>query len=105
MIFTGLEFDGIKGAMRVPCARLARLRLGIRSVLRHGKISPRALSSLVGHITWAMLSRRETLSMLSATFAFSRSRSPEPTKIWDGVLRELQWVQSTLPLWATSWRL
>eukprot|EP00959_Pyramimonas_sp_CCMP1952_P106270 2221999-Pyramimonas_sp.AAC.1 len=42
--------------------------------------------------------------MMSATFAFAGSRSSEPIKLWGGVLRELQRVQATLPLWATSWR-
>ena len=42
--------------------------------------------------------------MMSATFAFARSQSSESVKLWDGVSRELQWVQSALPLWATSRR-
>ena len=43
--------------------------------------------------------------MLSATYAFVHGRSTDRRKLWPSVTRGLFWVQASLPLWSTSWRL
>ncbi|CAK0790570.1 unnamed protein product, partial [Prorocentrum cordatum] len=85
MIFTGLELDGVRGAMRVTCARLARLRLG----------------------AWVLVLRcavaRDFVDGVSRICFSPKSVAPA-RRFLGGVLRELHWARATLRLWATSWR-
>ena len=52
---------------------------------------------LVGHITWCALLRREVLALLSACYHFMEA-GPEPQRVWDSALKELNWIRSLLPL-------
>ena len=100
--FTGLEFDVETGILRVRPDRLIRLRQGILAVLRRGALNGPDMLGLIGHITWAMISRRETFAMVSALYAFARQTGKRAIRLWSGVAKELQWIAATLPLWAVN---
>ena len=57
---------------------------------------------LLGHITWAMLLRREALALLGSVYAFARQDAALPLRLWSSVRKELRWVASLLPLFATD---
>ena len=104
-IFTGLEFDGKRGTLRARGDRLRRLDQALRAAERRGRMSGPAMSALLGHCTWAMLCRRETLSFLSAMYAFQRRAGDTPIQLWPSVLKEMRWLRSTLPMWKCYLRL
>ena len=99
-IFTGLEFNGRRGRIRVRPDRLRRLALSIDALLRRGWASGPAMSVVTGHLTWAMISRRESLSIMAGIYAFVRRAGLKPIPLWPSVVRELAWLRATLPLWS-----
>ena len=62
-------------------ARVWRIRLAILHLLDKGVASGHDVQIIVGHITWAMLLRREALAILSAVYAFARLGS-DPIRLW-----------------------
>ncbi|CAK0845134.1 unnamed protein product, partial [Prorocentrum cordatum] len=75
-----------------------RLRAAIRATLRRQVISGFLLRVLTGHITWALLLRRELLCILGATYAYVEATGPVASPLWPAVRRELQLVHDLLPL-------
>ena len=71
--------------------------MAVQYVLDRGVASGHDVQVLVGHITWAMLFRREALAILSSVYALARMGT-EPVRVWDSVRRELRQVADLLPL-------
>ena len=95
-VFCGLEFDSETGRIRVPPARIWKLRLALLHVPEKGKITGSQLRRLVGHYMWAALLRRESLSILAATYRFIDLAGDMEWRLWGSVRRELRWAV-TLP--------
>ena len=96
--YVGLHFDGKNHEIRLSWNRLWRLRLGIKHIATLPRVSGTQLEKLVGHITWALLLRRECLSILSSVYVFIKRFYQEPALIWPSVRRELEQVAALLPL-------
>ncbi|CAK0792937.1 unnamed protein product, partial [Prorocentrum cordatum] len=75
-----------------------RLRAAIRATLRRQVVSGFLLRVLTGHITWALLLRRELLCILGATYAYVEATGPVAAPLWPAVRHELQLVHDLLPL-------
>ena len=97
--FVGLHFDGRPGRHRVRLKwdRVWRIRLAIMYILDCDFASGKDIQVVVGHITWAMLLRREALAILNAVYAFARL-GDEKVKLWGTVRCELRQVADLLPL-------
>ena len=104
-VFTGFAFDGRRGEIAVTAGRRARFKLALDGLLRRTRVSPRAMGVVIGHCTWAMMSRRETLAMLGSVYRFAHGRSDTPVVMWASVRKELEWLRATIPLWTTSLRM
>ena len=59
--------------------------IAILFALQRGRMSPRQLERLLGHITWAALVRREVLSILSACYKFADLAGTAPVRLWPSV--------------------
>ena len=68
--FVGLSIDGDRGIISIKTSRLFRLREAIHELLRRNHSSGVLLEVLLGHITWALLLRRELLCVLDSCYAF-----------------------------------
>ena len=53
---------------------------------------------VLGHITWAVMARREGLSILRSCYAFANENLHTPKKLWPSVKWELQTIAAILPL-------
>eukprot|EP00959_Pyramimonas_sp_CCMP1952_P247654 5177283-Pyramimonas_sp.AAC.1 len=58
--------------------RLARLRQAILAFLSPGSASRGALTPMVGHAAWAMIMRRECLSIVNGVYRSFKLRVPLP---------------------------
>ena len=96
--FLGLRWDGERGRFTLSQKRLWRIRMGIDFLLAKGRCSGKELERVIGHVTFACLTRRECLSMLSSVYAYSRQLGLARGSLWPSVRRELFWVRSLLPL-------
>ncbi|CAK0826416.1 unnamed protein product [Prorocentrum cordatum] len=103
-VFTGIQFSGKTGMLRARPDRPARLRQATLALLSRGSASRGALTSIVGHAaTWAMIMRRECLSIFNGVYRFIQVAGPTPMKLWPSVRQELSAVAALLPLmWASS---
>ncbi|CAK0803518.1 unnamed protein product, partial [Prorocentrum cordatum] len=75
-----------------------RSRAAIRAALRRHVISGFLLRVLTGHITWALLLRRELLCILGAAYAYIEATGPTAAPLWPTVRHELQLIHDLLPL-------
>ena len=96
-VFCRLEFDSETGRIRVPNARIWKLRLALLHVFEKGTVTGSQLRRLVGHYTWAALLRRESLSILAATYRFIDLAGDREWRLWSSVRRELRWAVMLLP--------
>ena len=96
--FVGLHFDGSTGFVSIKPQRILKLQRAIRELLNRNFASGELLQLILGHITWAMMSRREGLSILSSCYAFSHRSISKACRLWPSVRRELEWVAALLPL-------
>ena len=71
--------------------------MAVKYILDRGVASGHDIQVLVGHITWAMLLRREALAILSSVYAFARLGT-ELVRLWETVRCELRQVADLLPL-------
>ncbi|CAK0853843.1 unnamed protein product [Prorocentrum cordatum] len=101
-ISTGLEVEGGRGTVRVKPSSLIRLRQAILAALRRGAASPRLLEASLGHIIWAMICKRETLSILSSAYVLKSLKDSDVRPLWNSVRFERWCVASTLPLWPSD---
>ena len=96
--FVGLHFNGHTGFVSISPKRLRNIKVAIDELLQQQWCSGRTLQLLTGHITWAMMARREGLSILSSTYAFINQLGSQKGRLWPAVRKELGWVSSLLPL-------
>ena len=74
MAFLGIVADGDTGWVGVSPERRRRLEAGIREFLRGRVCNGRALSCVVGHLTWAFRVGRPLLSILWKCYRYTRAR-------------------------------
>ena len=98
--FIGLHID--RGHISIKRKRLWRLKFAIECVLYRGACTGKVLEILLGHITWAMLIRRECLSILNHIYSFIRDNRHSYLPIPHSVRVELSHVRALLPLFRTS---
>ena len=96
--FVGLHFDGKTGFLSIAPQRLCNIKKAIDELLSQQFCSGRALQLLIGHCTWAMMTRREGLSILNSTYAFIHQHGLNSARLWPSVRQELQWIGALLPL-------
>ena len=96
--FIGLHLDGSAHEVRLGWRRIWRMRLAIRFLLERGKCSGLQLERVIGHLTWAAMLRRESLSVLSSCYSFSRQLQSGTARLWPTVRRELRQFAALLPL-------
>ena len=97
--FVGLEFDGIPGDITVKKKRLWRLAYALEEAISRGSMSGHGMEVLVGHITWALMVRREALCLLNLTYSFASAHPGNDLHpLWPGVVEELWRIRCLLPL-------
>ena len=96
--FVGLNFDGSSGFVSIKPTRIQRLQKALHELLSRNFASGELIQVVLGHITWAMMSRREGLAILNSCYAFCHKNKQQACRLWPSVRRELQWVATLLPL-------
>ena len=96
--FVGLYFDGISGHMSIKQSRIAKIRAGIYDLLNRQFCSGHTMQLVLGHITWALMARREGLALINSCYAFVHKNIDRQARLWPSVRKELEWVASLLPL-------
>ena len=94
--FVGLSFA--KGIFSIKTARIWRLRYALTGLLRLKRVSGHLIEIITGHITWAMLMRRESLAFLNHTYQFIHQYRDSSHTLPPEVKQELQDISSLLPL-------
>lgn len=94
----GLILDGLAGRVCVCGLKRRRLAAAIRELLKGGKCSGRALSQIVGHVTWAVLCRRPLLCLVWQCYRFIKALDRRVGELWPEVRRELAAMADLLPL-------
>ena len=61
-------------------------------------LSGEDLEKVLGHITWACLLRRESLSVFGACYSFAKRCGKRRAAVWPSVYRELRQTSFILPL-------
>lgn len=85
--FTGFTIDGPVPLFRVKPARLWRLKHGLDAAIQRGWLNGAGVEILLGHIIWAMMARREALSILSSCYAFIAVARTGRRRLWPAVFR------------------
>ncbi|CAK0816098.1 unnamed protein product, partial [Prorocentrum cordatum] len=99
VVFTGLDILGDVGIVRCKIDRLCRLRQALLGLLRRGFASPLALSAVVGHCAWGMISNRPMLSIFNSVYRFMGLDSRVAAPLWPSVIAELRAAATLIPLW------
>ncbi|CAK0834679.1 unnamed protein product, partial [Prorocentrum cordatum] len=99
VVFTGLDILGDVGIVRCKIDRLCRLRQALLGLLRRGFASPLALSAVVGHCTWGMITNRPMLSIFHSVYRFMGLDSRVAAPLWPSVIAELRAAAALIPLW------
>ena len=94
----GPDFDGIELTVRISWKRIWRIKFAINYILSLPTLTGEQLESVLGHITWVVMVRREALSPIHACYGFVRLHRHGSSPIWPSVHRELFWIRSILPL-------
>ena len=97
-VFVGLNFDRRSGRIAVKSERVWRLRLAGDELLRRGSATGDQIRKYLGHVTWAMLMRKECLCLVSAAYRFVSWAGSRQCRLWPAVRREIKWISSILPL-------
>lgn len=96
--FVGLSFDGERGTISIKAKRIVKLQRAIHELVSRNFASGEVLQLLLGHITWALMARREGLSILKSCYAFVNENKSTPKRLWPSVRWELQTIADLLPL-------
>ncbi|CAK0854764.1 unnamed protein product [Prorocentrum cordatum] len=99
VVFIGLDILGDVGVVRCKIDRLCRLRQALFGLLRRGFASPLALSAVVGHCAWGMITNRPMLSVFNSVYRFMGLGSRVGAPLWPSVIAELRAAAALLPLW------
>eukprot|EP00439_Symbiodinium_sp_Y106_P021708 s7921_g2.t1 len=98
----GLLIDGDAGRVSLTARRIWKLRLAsIALCRRRGAPLPKIAEKIIGHFTFAMLMKRETLSVFSHVYRCCRCGRPNPA-IWALAKKEIMQASSLLPLMSSS---
>ncbi|CAE7297688.1 unnamed protein product [Symbiodinium sp. CCMP2456] len=108
----GLVIDGESRSVSLTPARIWKLRLAALALSRRRVPPPaKVIEKVVGHFTFAMMVRRECLSVFSAVYKYIRFKgqsdpSCRPQQahglLWRAAQQELVQASSILPLMCTS---
>lgn len=96
--FVGLHFNGQTGHISIKPSRILKLRAAIHQLLDMQVCNGKTMQHILGHITWALMCRREGLAILSASYAFVHSAGNRPHRLWPSVRKELIIISDLLPL-------
>ena len=96
--FVGLDID--RGIVSLKPSRLWKLRVAVRAMLRRRAISGDALRVIEGHLTWAMMTKRESLAILNAVYR--RVTGSQSGALSFAARRELWQVSAIVPLLRTG---
>lgn len=96
--FVGLSFNGIKGTVGLKPGRILKLQKAIRELVERNFCSGELMQLILGHITWAVMTRREGLSILKSCYAFVHQNQSKACRLWPSVRWELQTIAALLPL-------
>ena len=102
MILLGFPSMALGGKPGKKVTRLRKLRGALRELLVRGKSSGKLLEVVLGHVTWAMLCRREGLALLDKCYSFIHASYEVVTPLWPSVRRELHQVMCLLPLFSAN---
>ena len=100
--FVGLDID--RGIVSLKPSRLRKLRMAVRAVLRRRAISGDAFRVIAGHLTWAMMTKRESLAILNAVYRHITGFGSQSGALSSAARRELWQVSAILPLLRTDTR-
>ena len=92
--FVGLDIN--RGTVSLKPSRLWKLRQAVRAVLRRRAISGDALRVIAGHLTWAMMTKRESLAILNAVYRHITGFGSQSGVLSFAARRELWQVSATL---------
>jgi len=95
--FVGLEL-GHGRMLSIKRRGLWKLAFGLRELLRRGRCSGTLLRSMLGHLTWAALLRREALAFVNHCYAFAEAAGTRVVPLWASVRQELSDLLAVLPL-------
>lgn len=96
--FVGLHFKDMSGVITIRPHRLLKNRAAIMELLHRNHAIGCLFEVLLGHLTWAMLCRRETLCIVDQCYAFVRAHYGRSARLWPSVRRELRQAVALLPL-------
>ena len=94
--FVGLSFDGVKGTVGLKPGRIIKLQKAIRELVERNFCSGELMQLILGHITWAVMTRREGLSILKSCYAFVHQNQSKACRLWPSVRWELQTIIAAL---------
>ena len=94
----GLVIDGEASQISLTPRRIWKLRLAALALQRRqGAPSPKIVEKVLGHFTFAMLLRRETLSIFKFVYQYCHRDRPDKI-LWKYALKEILQASSLLPL-------
>ena len=96
--FVGLSFNGEQGLISIKPSRIHKLSRAIHELLLRNFCTGKLLQLILGHVTWALMCRREALSAINAGYAFVNMHYNTPTRLWPKLRQELFWIADILPL-------
>lgn len=100
--FVGLSFNGVTGCISLKPERIRKLQRAIHELLVRNFASGSLLEVILGHLTWAIMCRREGLSILKSCYAFVHENKENPCRLWPTVRAELETVSALLPLFRSK---
>ena len=95
------EFIGLRlhrNHLSVKPSRIWKVRFALMKLVNFRRVSGKVLEIIVGHITWIMLIRRESLSLLQDTYKFIHQHKDSFGDMPPTVRKELMNVSAILPL-------
>ena len=98
--FVGLDINQRIVSLKPP--RLWKLRQAVRAVLRRRATSGDALRVIAGHLTWAMMTKRESLAVLNAVYRHITGFGSQSGVLSSAARRELWQVSAVLLLLRTD---
>ena len=96
--FIGMEFHS--SIFIIKRKRIWRLKFALSHITRLPKCSGELLQIVVGHITWCMLIRRESLASLNHTYRFINEHLDHSAVLPLSVRCELNNIKSLLPFFS-----
>ena len=96
--FVGLHFNGLGGFVSIKPSRIHKIKSAIDDLLHRQFCSGRVLQTILGHLTWASMGRRESLAILNSCYAFVHQKGEHSGRLWPSVRKELEWFSAVLPL-------